>query len=188
MARPKSEDRRNAILEAATRAIVAQGLSAPTAAIAKEAGIPNGSLFTYFETKAELFNQLYFELKSDMGVAAFEGVAATGPLRNRLAHLWSNWTHWAVTAPEKRRAITLLHVSDDITPETRNALSKELAPIAALFEQARAKGPMKNASLTYVGAMVNAVAETTMDFMLQDPEHADTHCQVGFEALWRMLK
>ena len=187
MARPKSEDRRKAILEAATRAIVVQGLSAPTAAIAKEAGISNGSLFTYFETKAELFNQLYFELKSDMGAAAFEGVPLKGPLRTRLAHLWSNWTQWAVTAPEKRRAITLLHVSDDITPETRNALNKELAPIAALFEQARVKGPMKNASLTYVGAMLNAVAETTMDFMLLDPEHADAHCQTGFEALWRML-
>lgn len=58
MARPKSDEKRNAILEAATRVIVAQGLSAPTAGIAKEADIANGSLFTYFETKADLFNHL----------------------------------------------------------------------------------------------------------------------------------
>ena len=31
------------------------GLGAPTATIAKEAGVSNGSLFTYFETKADLF-------------------------------------------------------------------------------------------------------------------------------------
>ena len=47
MARPKSEDKRNAIMEAATRVIVAQGLGGPTATIAQEAGISNGSLFTY---------------------------------------------------------------------------------------------------------------------------------------------
>jgi AcrR family transcriptional regulator len=59
MSRPKSEDKRNPIMAAATRVIDTHGLSTPTALIAKEAGVPNGSLYTYFETKAELFNQLY---------------------------------------------------------------------------------------------------------------------------------
>jgi AcrR family transcriptional regulator len=53
MARPKSEDKRNAIMAAAIRVIAAQGLAAPTATIAKEAGVANGSLFNYFETKAD---------------------------------------------------------------------------------------------------------------------------------------
>jgi AcrR family transcriptional regulator len=43
-------------MTAATRVIAAQGLSAPTAVIAREAGVANGSLFTYFETKADLIN------------------------------------------------------------------------------------------------------------------------------------
>ena len=47
-----------------------QGLSAPTAGIAKEAGVANGSLFTYFETKTDLFNQLYLELKIEMASTA----------------------------------------------------------------------------------------------------------------------
>ena len=64
MPRPKSQDKRSAIIDAATRVIVSQGLSAPTALIAKEAGIANGSLFTYFATKTELYNQLYLELKT----------------------------------------------------------------------------------------------------------------------------
>jgi|GraSoi2013_100cm_1033763.scaffolds.fasta_scaffold104262_2 AcrR family transcriptional regulator len=69
MARPRSEDKRNAIIAAATRVIVTQGLSAPTALIAQEAGVSNGSLFTYFETKTDLFNQLYLELKAGMASA-----------------------------------------------------------------------------------------------------------------------
>jgi len=58
MARPKSDDKKSAILAAATRVIFQQGLSAATALIAKEAGIATGSLFTYFATKSALFNQL----------------------------------------------------------------------------------------------------------------------------------
>ena len=63
-------------MEAATRVIVTQGLSAPTATIAQEAGVSNGSLFTYFETKANLFNQLYLDLKTGMAAAALEGFPA----------------------------------------------------------------------------------------------------------------
>ena len=44
-------------MQAAIRVIVKQWLSAPTATIAREAGIANGSLFTYFETKTDLYNR-----------------------------------------------------------------------------------------------------------------------------------
>src|SRR5271154_2008263 len=102
-------------MAAATRVIVAQGLSAPTAVIAQEAGVSNGSLFTYFETKAELFNQLYLELKADMASAALQGVPAKAALRAQYFHVWSNWMHWAVANPEKRRALAQLALSEDIT-------------------------------------------------------------------------
>ena len=81
MARPRSEDKQNAIMEAATRVIGTHGLSAPTAMIAKEAGVSNGSLFSYFETKADLFDQLYLELKAGMATASLEGLPAEAPLR-----------------------------------------------------------------------------------------------------------
>ena len=73
MARPRSEDKRSAIMAAAIRAIASRGPGAPTATIAKEAGVSNGSLFTYFETKADLLNQLYREIKGDMAAAALDG-------------------------------------------------------------------------------------------------------------------
>ena len=109
-ARPKSEDKRNALMAAATRVIVAQGLSAATAVIAKEAGISNGSLFTYFKTKAELFNELYLELKTEMATASLQALPAKALLREQFARLWLNWMRWATKSPEKRRALALLGV------------------------------------------------------------------------------
>jgi AcrR family transcriptional regulator len=52
MARPKSDDKRNAILTAAIATFAARGVwSTPTSAISKAAGIAEGTLFTYFGTK-----------------------------------------------------------------------------------------------------------------------------------------
>lgn len=187
MARPKSEDKRIAIMEAATRVIVKQGLSAPTAAIAKEAGISNGSLFTYFDTKADLFNQLYLELKTSAGAAALKGFPTNADLHEQAFHVWSNWVNWAVSNPEKRRAIAQLCVSDDITPETYAALHKSLESLGELMERLRVHGSLRNSPMAFAGAIMTSLVEATMDFMIQDPANAKEHCKVGFETFWRAI-
>ena len=187
MARPKSDEKRSSILEAATRVIVTQGLSAPTAGIAKEAGVANGSLFTYFETKADLFNELYLELKAEMASAAMKNLPEGPKLREHFFHIWRNWMNWAVAYPEKRRALAQLNVSDEITEATRASGHLAMARIAALMEQMRSKGSMSKAPFPFVVAIMNSLAETTMDFMVHDPTNADEHCRVGFDALRRML-
>jgi AcrR family transcriptional regulator len=187
MPRPKSDEKRSAILDAATRIIVTQGLSAPTAGIAKEAGVANGSLFTYFETKTDLFNQLYLELKIDMASATMKGLPIGEEPREQLWHLWQHWMNWAVSYPEKRRALAQLGVSDEITPETREAGHTTMAGIAGLLEQIRASGPMRKAPMGFIVAIMNSLAEATIDFMTQAPTHAKKHCKEGFEALWRAV-
>ncbi len=188
MARPRSDEKRNAILEAATRIIVTQGLSAPTAGIANEAGVANGSLFTYFEAKTELFNQLYLQLKSEMAASALRGLPADAELRKQFFYVWQNWTNWAVTSREKRQVLAQLSVSGEITAESRAAGHKLMADFAELVERSRANGPMRKAPLGFVLALMNSVAEATMDYMTQDPPNAKKHCKAGFDALWRMVE
>ncbi len=127
MARPRSADKRNAILAAAVRIIASEGLGAATAAIATAAGVSNGSLFNYFQTKDDLLNQLYLELKADMATAALDGLPTKGSLRKQLFHMWSRWLQWATEYPEKRRALAHLSVSGDITPASHQAASRGLA-------------------------------------------------------------
>lgn len=64
MARPKSEDKRNAILDAATRLFAERGLAAaPTSEISNWAGVAEGTLFTYFRPKDDLINSLYRKIQ-----------------------------------------------------------------------------------------------------------------------------
>ena len=186
MPRPRSDEKRIAILEAATRVIVKQGLSAPTMVIAKEAGVANGSLFTYFETKTDLFNQLFLELKVEL-ITGSMNLPADAEVREQFFHLWRKWMNWAISNPEKRRALAQLSVSDEITPATRAAGHKMMTHVADLLDRARAHGPMQKVSMGFLVALMNSVAEATMDFMTQDPGSAKKHSKVGFDALWRML-
>ena len=173
-------------MEAATRVIVKQGLSAPTMVIAKEAGVANGSLFTYFENKADLFNQLYLELKLELATGSMNLPAEAG-VREQFFHLWKKWMNWAISNPEKRRALAQLSVSDEITPMTRATGNKMMAHVNDLMDRARANGPMQKVSMAFLVALMNSVAEATMDFMTQDPAGAKKHSKEGFDAFWRML-
>jgi AcrR family transcriptional regulator len=188
MPRPRSDEKRIALLEAATRIIVTQGLSAPTAGIAKEAGVPNGSLFTYFKTKTDLLNQLYLELKGEMAATALKGLPARSEPRKQFFRVWQNWTNWAVTFPEKRQALAQLSVSGEITVQSRAAGHKMMADLAELVDRSRATGPMRKAPLGFVLAIMNSVAEATMDYMTHDAPNAKKHCKEGFDALWRMVE
>ena len=187
MARSKSEDKRNGLVAAATSVIAAQGLGAPTALIAREASVSNGSLFTYFETKADLFNQLFLELKTDMAVASLAGRAAEAPLREQFRSLWDNWMTWATANPDKRRVLALLSVSDEITGSTKAAAQRAMAEIADLVGQARARGPLQDAPAGFAEAAMNSLAEATMDFIASDPARAGEYRQAGFGALCRLL-
>jgi len=187
MARPKSDDRRSAIMSAAARVIAAQGLGAPTAMIAQEANVANGSLFTYFETKADLFNQLYLELKAELASVSLKGRPATADIRKQMFHVWSHSMDWAMSNPEKRRALAQLVVSDEITPASRAAGHETMTAVAELLERSRANGPLRNAPMGFVVAMMNALGDATMDFMINDPTNAKKHSKAGFDALWRVL-
>lgn len=187
MARPRSDDKRSAIISAATRVISSQGLSASTAMIAKEAGVSNGSLFTYFETKADLFNRLYIELKEEIAEVALGELPTESNIREQMFHMWSRWMYWAASFPGKHRTLAQLTISDDISTASHQAGHFAFAGIRKLIEQSSANGPMRDAPINFIAALMSGLAEATISFMINDPSNAETHCIRGFEAFWRML-
>ncbi len=187
MARPRSDEKRDAIIAAAVRVIAVHGVSAPTAAIAREAGVSNGSLFNYFDTKADLLNQLYMELKAEMGAAALDGLPAERDVREQLFHIWSHWLRWATSSPGKRRALAHLDVSGDITPDSRRIASQALSAVQEVLKRSYRDGPLRDAPPGFVIALMSALADTTIDFMVRDAAHADAHATIAFDALWRIV-
>lgn len=187
MPRPRSEDRRNAILSAATRVIAAEGLGAATAAIAKDAGVSNGSLFAYFGTKAVLLNELYVALKTEMGAVAVAGLPVESSVREQVLHMWNQWLRWATSFPEKRRALAQLQVADDITADSHQAVSSAFSGIADLLERSRANGPMRDAPLGFVLTLTTAIADVAIDAIIREPAEAEGRGSVAFEAMWRVL-
>lgn len=187
MARPRSEEKRDAILTAAMELVAEHGLGAATAEIAKLAQVPHGSLFTYFGTKSSLLNELYVALKAELSEVILEAMPSDDDVRGQLRHLWECWTGWGVSNPSKRRALAQLGVSDQITDASRKAAAAVAGPAVAIVDRARSTGALRDAPLAYVGALVETMAGTTIDFIIHDPSDAESVRNAGFEALCQAL-
>jgi AcrR family transcriptional regulator len=187
MARPLSEDKRTAIFEAATEAVAVLGVSAPTAKIAKDAGVAEGTLFTYFASKDELLNRLYLELKMDLGDAVITGYPAGKSLIERSRHFWERYIGWGSAHPLKRRALRQLAVSDRITEETRKLVGDAFGEVNDMMRECAAGGAMKHQPPPFVSAIMSAIADTTMDFIAREPAQAKRYTKAGFDAFWKAV-
>ncbi|MBS1999378.1 MAG: TetR/AcrR family transcriptional regulator, partial [Cyanobacteria bacterium SZAS LIN-2] len=120
MARPKSLDKRNAILDAAVEVFAERGLEAsPTAEISRRAGVAEGTLFTYFKTKDDLVNGLYRDLKLELADAMMSGFPRKKSVKARIQHIWDCYLTWSAASPAQKRVLDLLKTSDRITEESR---------------------------------------------------------------------
>lgn len=187
MARPRSEDKRNAILEAATAVVAGHGVSAPTARIAKLARVAEGTLFTYFDNKDALLNQLYLDLKSDLRGAMMAGYPSAERAAVRARYTWDRYVDWGVAHPLKRRAMSQLAVSDRITAQSRELGNIAFAEVNALMLESVAGGVLKDQPPSFVGAIMGSLAETTMEFITREPESAERYKKAGFDAFWAAL-
>lgn len=99
MARPKSEDKKQALLEAATAAFAQSGIAASTALIARNAGVAEGTLFRYFATKDDLLNALYLHLKQDLARPCWRISIAPSPSQKSIPAISGTamWTGAFVT-------------------------------------------------------------------------------------------
>src|SRR6202041_1730834 len=182
MARHLSEEKRTAILEAATEVVAMLGVSAPTAKIAKEAGVAEGTLFTYFANKDELLNRLYLELKMDLRDAMMTGYPAGKSLVVRNRHVWDRFISWGSAHPLKRRAMRQLAVSDRITEESKKLVGDAFREFDDMMRECAAGGAMRHQPASFVSAIMSAIADTAMDFIAREPGEAKRYTRAGFDA------
>jgi len=187
MAKPKSEDKRNAILAAAAQVFAERGLGAPTAAITKAAGIAEGSLFTYFKTKDDLINALYRELKLELADSMMSGFPRKQSVRHRLEHAWNGYVHWGVANPDQQKVLKQIQVWGGLTQESKQAGSTPFTEFQKMTEDAVTQKIYKDMPQALIGATLIALAEMTMDFMAREPKRAEMYRSGGFEMLWAAL-
>jgi AcrR family transcriptional regulator len=188
MPRVKSEDRRNAILTAATHVFAERGLSAPTLAISTYAHIAEGSLFTYFKTKSELVNALYQQIKLELADAMMSGFPRRQSVKRRLQHVWDRYIEWGVNNPLQQRVLKQIELHSTLSEESQAAGMTPFLEVQKMADDAIGQRVLRNLPLDYIAATLNAMAEVSMDLMQRDSSRVELYQTAGFEMLWATIR
>jgi len=186
VARPKNDDKRNAILDATTRVFAERGLTAaPTSEISKQAGVAEGTLFTYFKTKDDLINALYREIKLELADAMMSGFPRRKSVRTRLRHVWEGYVNWGVTNPKQRRVLAQLQVSGTLSKESIEAGSAPFVEMQNMIRSAIGQHVFRaDLPIELISKMMAASAEAAMDLIALKPALASKYRNGGFEIYW----
>jgi AcrR family transcriptional regulator len=186
VARPKSEDKRNAILDAATSVFAERGLTAaPTSEISKQAGVAEGTLFTYFKTKEDLINALYREIKLEVADTMMSGFPRKKSVRTRLQHVWDSYVNWGVKNPNQRKVLAQLQVSGMLWKESIDAGSAPFIEMQNMIRGAIEQHILRaDLPSELISKMLGASAEATMDLIALKPAMANKYRSGGFEIYW----
>lgn len=188
MARPKSEDKKQALLEAATVAFAQSGIAASTALIARSAGVAEGTLFRYFATKDDLLNALYLHLKQDLCQTMLANLdRALSTPKEHTRNIWNSYVDWGIRNPIAHGAIRQLGVSEKINAETEQAVHEMFPELHELCRRSVRQVFMSDEFKSFGDAIFLSLAETTMSFATRDPSRATEFKALGFESMWRAL-
>jgi AcrR family transcriptional regulator len=186
VARPKSEDKRNAILEAATRLFAQRGLTAaPTSEISKQAGVAEGTLFTYFKTKDDLINALYREIKLELADAMMSDFARKKSVGTRLRHVWDRYVNWGIANPRQRKVLAQLQVSEVLTKESKDATGAPFVEFQIMIRDAIEQHVFRNDfPVELISKSLAALVEATIDLTVSNPSKAKQYRDSGFQMFW----
>jgi AcrR family transcriptional regulator len=188
MARARSLEKRQALLQSAVREIAASGLGASTARIAKGADVAEGTMFTYFTSKEELLNELYVELKTKV----YRRIQARFPheseLRARVKHIWTEYLRWAMEHPDERKVSTLLNLSELISDVTRDRMIAERGAVSQTMNELGKRGAFKDLPPEFASSAMLAMQEAVMEMAIKKPRQRSKLIEQGFDAFWRMAK
>ena len=186
MARPRSDRKRKAILDAAVELFAERGIAhAPTSAISSKAGVAEGTLFTYFKTKDELLNELYREMRKeiDLEMADFP---FRGDVQARLRFVWDRFLDLAEKYPKKLKVQQQLRSSGRLLKDAE-APNMVIVELLHISKEGAELGRLSGASPEYLVLMFRAQAEATADFIAAHREMKGESRELGFRLVWRAL-
>ena len=180
--RPKSKLKRSLLLDAAADVVAERGDGAPTALIAKAAGVAEGSLFTYFRNKEELLTELYGQLVAEaLGTVPSDMDQLGAGSREKLLSVWNNMLRWGISSPNRWKALRTLRHSAVVDAGRRRDIQASTRRF--LLEQfGIADSPPGLATRIWVG-----LVDLTIELARENPDFAEPYRVAGFEALWRAV-
>ncbi|MBU6342833.1 MAG: TetR/AcrR family transcriptional regulator [Bacteroidetes bacterium] len=178
------------IEQAALKLIVERGLyDAPISLIAKEAQVPVGSVYTYYESKEILVNEIYRNAKRDMSQHVFASVPPDLPIKEEMAIYWVRAVRYGVSNPNAFYFMEQLTNSPHISPLSQEQVRGEFVRVFQVLEKGIETGEIKPLNVDLLHQLVYTNIIGIVKYLLASKMELDPTLEVHlFNCCWDTIK
>ncbi|HWU18327.1 MAG TPA: TetR/AcrR family transcriptional regulator [Devosia sp.] len=164
-----SPDKRERILQAASKLIVQNGLQCSMSAIAEEAGVATGSLYNYFKSKEDLVRGIYGRVAEAMTgrlVADHPGISQ----RDRIRRYIADYIDFIWEDPLRARLFEYLDNNPLITINEAGAIFGPFVDhSSAMLEAGQREGSVREGQVSLMASFVRGAIRNTLKRRRTDP-------------------
>ena len=186
----KSIEKRSALLKATLSLVNNGGIQgASMAKVAKVANVSPATIYLYFESKQDMVNQLYLDVKSSFAEAAFKGYNPEKSIKESFENIWFNMVEFKLQQKEEASFLSQCDNTPMIDEETRQEGLKHIAPLFDLWTKAKQEGIIKEMSpyLLYAFTIYPLAFLMNMENRKLCPLD-DTVLEEAFQAAWDSIR
>jgi AcrR family transcriptional regulator len=143
----KSKIKRTALLSATLSLVNNGGIQgASMAKVAKVANVSPATIYLYFESKQDLVNQLYLDVKTTFAEAAFQGYEQDAAVKDSFERIWFNMSSFKLEYKEEASFLSQCDNTPMIDEKTREEGLLHLTPLFDLWIRGKNEGIIKDIS------------------------------------------
>ncbi|MFZ5969919.1 MAG: TetR/AcrR family transcriptional regulator [Bacillota bacterium] len=184
------QDKRAAALKATLELIAEQGFhGTPMSQIAQRANIGVGTIYRYFNSKEDLINALYIDIKTRMTRYIFKNYSKDLPVREGFKQLLKDFVYYMIENPAELSFGEQYENSPLITAATREEGMRIAEPIEDLFKRAREQNLLKEMPIEILGTLlIGAIRSLAKLYLSGNVKFDEVSINEGIDAIWDMIK
>lgn len=176
----------------ALRLFVADGFhGTPTAKIAAEAGVANGTLFYHYKTKEDLVVALYNKIKDEHANNVQAFINRDDFITTKFRNIFIHSVNWALTNRDKFYYIQQFNFSPHLALVSPGTLEQHTIGYAGFIEEGVRKKLLKQQPVSLIMAMFNGHVYGLYQYLIAgdfEPEEKDKIINEAYDMLWDMMK
>lgn len=154
--RSKDPQKIEKIFSAALQLVLREGFSGlKMSLVAQQAGVATGTLYIYFQTKDELINQLYMDLKKRNVEKFMAGYRQEDTFMAGFEQIWRNYFRAVCAHPEENAFLEQYYRSPFLREDVKFETYRLLSPVYELLERGKRERLLKEVPVEIMVAQLS---------------------------------
>lgn len=184
------QDKKAAVLKATLELISEQGFhGTPMSQIAERANIGVGTIYRYFDSKEDLINALYIDIKTRLMRQGFRNYSESLPAREGFKQVMGEVIRYIIEHPAELSFSEQYENSPLITAATREKAMRIAGPANDLFQRAREENLLKELPLEMLLSLIYGSLIALVKLYLSGTVRPNEEIMdAALDAIWDMIK